>query len=139
MSTASQDLVHTKVLQIPTVDHTRIYSPTERLELALSHYHAKLQQYQHNPISNKRPIVLRIAQAYQVSETTLRRRIKNPMQTAQLAAEGHSNQALTGAEEMIAYGFWMTLTFQLTGTLFIHSPIPCYTAECLIVSWAIAG
>lgn len=99
MSATSQDLAHTKMLQIPTVDHTRIYSPTEKLDLALSHYHAELQQYQHDPISNKRPIVLRIARAYQVSEATLRRRIKNPMQTAQLAAQGHSNQALTGAEE----------------------------------------
>ena len=61
--------------------------------MALSQYHAELQQYEINPEANKKPVVLKIARAYQVSETTLRERIKNPTPSVERA------QALTPVEE----------------------------------------
>ena len=62
----------------PEVDHTKVYTPAEELDLALSQYHAELQQHNVNPEGNRKPVVLKIARAYQVSEATLRRLIKSP-------------------------------------------------------------
>lgn len=77
----------------PEVDHTKVYTPAEKLDLALSQYHAELQQHNVNPEANKKPVVLKIARAYQVSEATLRRRIKNPTTSTE------KKQALTPVEE----------------------------------------
>jgi len=91
MSTLSQyPAVHD---DLPEVDHTRVYTLAEKLDLAMSHYHAELQQYQVNPQTNKKPLVLKIARAYQVSEATLERRIKNP------TPNGERVQTLTPVEE----------------------------------------
>ena len=80
------------------MDHTRVYTPAEKLDLALSHYHAALQQYHVNPETNKKPVILKIGRAYQVSEATLRWRIKNPTRNRERA------QTLTPVEEKALIG-----------------------------------
>jgi len=45
---------------LPEVDHIRVYTPAEKLDLALSHYHAELQQYisKNNTLRPVRPVRL---------------------------------------------------------------------------------
>lgn len=83
---------------LPEIDHTQIYSQSERLQLALSHYHSELQDHQAN--QKKKPIVLQIAKTYGVSEPTLRRHIKNPNQQTRVQAAQNA-QLLTPAEEKV--------------------------------------
>lgn len=85
---------------LPILDHDQVYTQSERLELAISHYHSELYQYQVNPSPNNKPVVLQIAKAYGVPESTLRRHIKNPsQQTIEEAAQ--KAQVLTPAEEKV--------------------------------------
>lgn len=63
----------------PELNHSQIYTYSERLNLALIRYHNELREAQCNP-GTKRPVVLQISKLYNIAETTLRRHIKNPAQ-----------------------------------------------------------
>lgn len=81
---------------LPTIDHNRKYSKHECLVFAMSHYFAELNQ--HESGDAQKPIVLKIAKMYGVSEPTLRRHLKNPIH--QTAMQHHTNmQILTVQEE----------------------------------------
>lgn len=83
---------------LPDIDHDQADTQSEQLEIDISHYHSELYQYQVNPSPNNKPVVLQIAKAYGVPESTLRRHIKNPsQQTIEQAAQ--KAQILTPAEE----------------------------------------
>lgn len=85
--------------EIPKATHDREYSKHECLVLAISHYHAELQQHFKDQ-THKKPVVLRLAHTYGVPETTLRRHIKNPEQRT--VDQAHAKQqALTVEEEKI--------------------------------------
>lgn len=85
---------------LPDIDHSCTYSQSQRLELALSHYYTLLYEYQVDSGFRSKPVVLQIAKAYGVPESTLRRHIKNPsQQTAEQAVQ--KTQVLTPAEEQV--------------------------------------
>lgn len=85
-------------LDAPPISHNENYSKTGRLVRALSHYHAELENHIQTPENTPKPVMFQFARIYDISETTLRRHIKNPLQKTHHEVNQES-QLLTPDEE----------------------------------------
>ena len=81
------------------ISHKREYTRSERIQLALAHYHVKRYEAEVHP-GRKKPVVLQIAKLYGIAEPTLRRHINNPGQHT-IVETTPKTQALTVAEEAL--------------------------------------
>jgi hypothetical protein len=84
----------------PEIDHSSPYSKHDRLMLALSHYYAILYQYKDDSTRQRKPNVSKLARDYSITESMLRRHLKNT--SLRTLAEAHQDQqVLTVTEEKV--------------------------------------